>query len=353
MSPSALAFTGLDADRADLAAVADDLLATASDQEQAILEAGWAAIAIPEAAGGAGGTLADLAPIAEAVGARLAPTMAGWSSGVAGPVLARAGDREVVPRLAAGAATLAIPVGSPWRVAAGLSVAGGAVSGQLRVLGRADGTAGGAAPGAADIIAVVPVRVDGQEALAVVPTDHGAVTVRVREPVDVTRPVADLELAGLALADATLAIGDDLFADWTRRSGVICALDAAGGARVALQRLLEHAHTRYQFGRPIGSFQAYKHRCARAFIELKLAQSLAFRAAREIDTAEGSRLALAAAVFCANRATYVIGEAIQLYGGMGFTWEVGLHAHLKRARIDEIIAKADGWAARELLKETA
>jgi alkylation response protein AidB-like acyl-CoA dehydrogenase len=341
MNTSALAFTGLDRDRAELAAVADDLLATATDQERSIFEAGWAGIAIPESAGGAGGSLADLAPIAEAVGARLAATMAVWSAGVTGPVLARAGDQDVVSQLAAGLATAAVPVGSPWRVAAGLPITGGAVSGQLRVLGRAD-----------DIV-VVPMRVEGRETLAVVATDHEAVTVRVREPVDITRPVADVELTGLPLAEATLATGDGLFADWTRRSGVICALDAAGSARVALQRLLEHARTRYQFGRPIGSFQAYKHRCARAFIELKLAQSLAFRAAQEFDTKDGLRLAPGAALFCANRATYVVGEAIQLYGGMGFTWEVGLHANLKRARIDEIIAKADGWAARELLKETA
>jgi alkylation response protein AidB-like acyl-CoA dehydrogenase len=341
VTTSALAFNGLDADGADLAAVADDLLATASDHERSILEAGWAGIAIPESAGGAGGSLADLAPIAEAVGARLSSTMAVWSAGVVGPVLARTGDPELVWRIARAVATPAVPVGSLCRVAAGMSIVDGAASGRLRVLGHADG------------IVVVPLRVHGREALAAVEAEHNAVTVRAREPVDITRPIADVELAGLPLTEANLSTCDGLFADWTRRSGVICALDAVGGARVALQRLLEHAHTRYQFGRAIGSFQAYKHRCARAFIELKLAQSLAFRAAREIDTPDGLRLAPAAAVFCTNRATYVIGEAIQLHGGMGFTWEVGLHAHLKRARIDEIMAKADGWAARELLKETA
>ena len=340
MSSSALSFTGLDADRAELAAVADHLLETASDHEQSILEAGWAGVAVPESAGGAGGSLADLAPIAEAVGARLSPTMAVWSAGVVGPVLAGTADPELVAQIAAGTVVPAIPVGSLWRVAAGVSVAGGTVSGQLRVLGPAGG------------VVIVPLRVDGQESLAVIPAGHDAVTVQVREPVDITRSVADIELAGLPLSDASVCARDGSFAEWTRRSGVICALDAAGGARAALEHLLEYAQTRFQFGRPIGSFQAYKHRCARAFIELKLAQSLAFRAANEIDTASGPRLAQAAALFCANRATFVVGEAIQLYGGMGFTWEAGLHAYLKRARIDEIIAKADGWAARELIRET-
>jgi alkylation response protein AidB-like acyl-CoA dehydrogenase len=340
MTSSALDFTGLDADRAALAAVADHLLATASDHEKSIVEAGWAGIAVPESAGGAGGSLADLAPIAEAVGARLASTMAAWSAGVVGPVLAGAGSHALVAKIAEGAAIPAVPVGSLWRVAAGLSLSDETVSGRLRVLGLADG------------IVVVPLRLDGRESLAVIETDHDAVTVRVREPVDITRPVADVELAELPLSEASLFSRDGSFAEWTRRSGVICALDAAGGARVALERLLEYSQSRFQFGRPIGSFQAYKHRCARAFIELKLAQSLAFRAANEIDTANGARLATAAALFCANRATFVIGEAIQLYGGMGFTWEAGLHAYLKRARIDEIIAKADGWAARELIRET-
>jgi alkylation response protein AidB-like acyl-CoA dehydrogenase len=340
MTTSVLAFTGLEPDRAELADVADHLLTTAGDQDQSIFDAGWSGIAVPESAGGAGGSMADLAPIAEAVGARLASTMVAWSAGVAGPVLTRAGVPDLAAQLAEGAASPAVPVGSLWRVADGLSLVNGTATGRLRVLGRADG------------IVVVPMRVAGRESLALVPADHDAVTVHAREPVDITRPIADVELTSLPLSEVSLASGDGCFADWSRHCGVICALDAAGGARVALERLLEYARYRFQFGRPIGSFQAYKHRCARAFIELKLAQSLAFRAAHELDSASGSRLAPAAALFCANRATFVIGEAIQLYGGMGFTWEAGLHAHLKRARIDEIIAKADGWAARELIRET-
>ena len=146
-------------------------------------KAGWAGVAVPESAGGAGGSLADLAPIAEAVGARLASTMAVWSAGVVGPVLAGSGDPELVAQIAEGVVVPAIPVGSLWRVAAGVSVTDGTVSGQLRVLGPADG------------VVIVPLRVDGQESLAVIPADNEGVTVRVREPVDITRSVADVELA--------------------------------------------------------------------------------------------------------------------------------------------------------------
>ncbi|HEY6509859.1 MAG TPA: acyl-CoA dehydrogenase family protein, partial [Vicinamibacterales bacterium] len=120
-----------------------------------------------------------------------------------------------------------------------------------------------------------------------------------------------------------------------------------GAARRALDRTLAYSVAREQFGRPIGSFQAYKHRCASAFVELKLAQSLAFRAADEIDTDPAQ--ALAAGLYSTSAAVRVCGEAIQLHGGIGFSWEAGLHALLKRARMDQLLAKGGAATARALL----
>src|SRR5690606_29856056 len=107
-----------------------------------------------------------------------------------------------------------------------------------------------------------------------------------------------------------------------------------------------YALSRHQFGRPIGSFQAYKHRCASALVELKLAQSLAFRAAAEIDRNPGQ--ALSAGLFSASAAVRVCGEAIQLPGSTGYAWEAGQPALLKRARFEETIGHADHHTARQL-----
>ena len=132
---------------------------------------------------------------------------------------------------------------------------------------------------------------------------------------------------------------DGLFTELMARRGTAVALDAAGTARAAFAKTLAYAAVRTQFGQPIGAFQAYKHRCANVFIELKLAQSIAFDAARSAVTTRGALLGLAAGRTATASATFICGEAVQLHGGIGFTWEAGLHAMLKRARMDEIIGR--------------
>jgi alkylation response protein AidB-like acyl-CoA dehydrogenase len=198
--------------------------------------------------------------------------------------------------------------------------------------------------------AAVPV---GADEVVVVACDHPAVRLEAVPAVDGSRPHVRLTLDGFPKADAAACVGGDrLHDDWVARLGAVAALDAVGAARTALGRTLDHARERRQFDRPIGSFQAYQHRCATAFVELKLAQSLAFRAADHLDGG-GRALALAAAVASTAAAVFVCGEAVQLHGGIGFTWEAGLHVLLKRARADEIVAAADGATARLLLRATA
>jgi alkylation response protein AidB-like acyl-CoA dehydrogenase len=346
MSSGAVLFDGLDAEHAALAAVAADLLANSADADAAIAGSGWAGIGIGEDLGGSGGTFSDLAPIVEAMGAHLSSSSLPWSTGVIAPALL-GGDAPPGPLLSAiasGECPAAIPVGSPWAAASAIQTDGHSgqarLSGSVRTIGPAVG------------VIALQLLADGTETIAIVPASHPAVSVCSRSSVDRSRPVSDVVLRDFPLADAIAVAGyDGAFATWLRHAGVMCALDAVGGARVAMARLLDYAVARYQFGRAIGSFQAYKHRCARAFIELKLAQSLAFRAAARMDEPDGACLALSAAVFSANRAAFVVGEAIQLHGAIGFTWELGLHAYLKRAKVDEIIGVADGAAARELLKE--
>jgi len=165
--------------------------------------------------------------------------------------------------------------------------------------------------------------------------------------IDVTR-----RLTRVTITDAEIEplVNDStLFDRWRARSCALAALDAVGAARSALDRTLQYSLERKQFGRAIGSFQAYKHLCASSFIELKLAQSLAFRAAAQIETNPAQ--ALAAGLYSTSGAVSVCGQMIQLHGGIGFTWEAGMHSFLKRARFDEVAGHGGEAAARALLRQ--
>jgi alkylation response protein AidB-like acyl-CoA dehydrogenase len=229
----------------------------------------------------------------------------------------------------AGGTAIGVAIGQPSQLAS--------------ILERGTGTmlAIGCPTGAA---VAVPAIVDGAEVVTVVPGDHPAVTVTPRVGIDPSRPLTEFRLDQFPAGDG-LATVPAAHTSWVTRVGLVAALDAAGAARTALSRTIAYAKERHQFGRPIGSFQAYKHRCADMFIELQLAQSIAFRAAGQID----SPLPLSAALLAPEAAVAVCGDAIQLHGGIGFTWEAGLHVHLKRARSDQIIAACSGATADALL----
>jgi alkylation response protein AidB-like acyl-CoA dehydrogenase len=336
-----LRYRGLDADRAELAALAAAVVTDQPDGSAVGADLGWNGVGVAEDRGGSGGTAADVAVIAEAAGAALAGTMAPWVAGVVAPVLAAGAGGDAVRAITAGA-MVALPIGSPWKVAGRLADPDGALRGTF--LGLGDPTS--------EYVAV-PVSRGSADTVLLVATSHPQVTAERVGGIDTTRRYTRFTLHGVPITDAAAsAEGPGLLAEWLARACAVAALDAVGTARVAFARTLDYSRQRIQFGRPIGSFQAYKHRCATAFIELTMAQSLAFRAARELD--EGARVAaLSAGLAATAAATFIAGEAVQLHGGVGFTWEAGLHAHLKRTRADEIIATAGGATARQLLRDTA
>ncbi|RNL71615.1 acyl-CoA dehydrogenase family protein [Streptomyces sp. I6] len=151
---------------------------------------------------------------------------------------------------------------------------------------------------------------------------------------DDTRPQARVQLRD---TPAEL-LGDDPGADVPaalaatgRTAAALLAAEAAGAASAALDRTLQHVKGREQFGRPIGSFQAVKHRLADLYVRVQAARSAAYYAAW--DPCEGV-LALAQ---CLEALRTVAGEAIQLHGGIGFTWEHDAHLYFKRAASDELL----------------
>lgn len=316
-----LSYGGLLDERRDIAAMAEDFLGKAAADPMAGVELGWFGIGIDERHGGSGGTFADLAPIIEAAGATGAATAAAWTAGVLARLLAETGGSladELLPRIADGTETVALPLADP--AAAARTVDAG---GHLIVHGAPDPT-----------VLLVPVTTSEGSRLALLPAQRAGL--ERLGCVDESRFLHRVDTSGVDAGELRVVGGAGAQDRLREMVAVVAALDAVGAARKALGATVAFSLERHQFGRPIGSFQAYKHRCATAFQLFKLAQSGAFRAAQDDD----GRLALAAALHGTRACTFVCGEAVQLHGAIGFSWEYGLHAHLKRSRSAEIIAAA-------------
>jgi alkylation response protein AidB-like acyl-CoA dehydrogenase len=122
------------------------------------------------------------------------------------------------------------------------------------------------------------------------------------------------------------------------------ACEQVGGARAALQMTVEYVNMRQQFGRPIGSFQAIKHRCADLLVEVESARSAAAYASTAVAAGadDASVAASIAKVYCSQAFYHVAAECIQMHGGIGFTWEHPAHLYFKRAKSSEALF---GWPA--------
>ncbi len=114
-----------------------------------------------------------------------------------------------------------------------------------------------------------------------------------------------------------------------------------GGARQLFESTVEYTKERFQFGRPIGSFQALKHRCADLLLEIELARAVTYHSARCLDAGEGEPWASSMAKAAAADAYMSAARAgIQLRGGIGFTWENDTHLWFKRAKSSEVLLGA-------------
>jgi len=290
-------------------------------------ELGLSGIGIAEAAGGAGLGLVELAIIAEAAGAQVAAL----------PML---GSLALSAQAIAAGGSAAQQAGHLPGLLSGETIAGYAHDAALKADGdRLTGTASFVAHGASAHIFVVTSNTGAW----IVPADAAGVAVTALTTMDQTRPYARVALDGTvgeALIDPAAAIAA------AHRAGfVTVAAEALGGAQAALDRTVAYAKERVQFGRPIGSFQAYKHRLADMMIEIEQARSAVYWAACAVD--EGSdeaELAVhAAKCFAADTYFMCAGNMIQLHGGIGFTWEHDAHLFFKRARAIQSMLGSGEW----------
>ncbi len=122
------------------------------------------------------------------------------------------------------------------------------------------------------------------------------------------------------------------------RGAVATSAESLGAASRVLDLSVEHARTRVQFGKPIGSFQAVKHRCADMLVDLEGMRSTTYHAAWSIAAGDpdASVAASTAKVWCADAGRRIMASGLQVHGGIGFTWDLDLHLFLKRAQLDQV-----------------
>jgi alkylation response protein AidB-like acyl-CoA dehydrogenase len=320
----------------DRAKPADVIARTESDAPcdldlwRRLAELGVTSLHVPEELGGQGASTREVAVVMEELGRFVAPVPFLGSAVLATTALlgCEPGD-EVRALLAA--------LGSGERIAAlAVSLAtapGSAVPDTIRADSGLSGRVRSVADvGPADVL-LVPAQGAGGLGLYAVPVAQPGVEVTPVTSLDLTRPVADVTLDG---ADGTLLAGPG-----TAESAVDSALWTAAGllaseqlgiAEWCLATTVAYLKDRHQFGRPVGSFQALKHRLADIWGDLVLARAAARHAADE----PGQLSASVAQALCSVLAVHAAEECVQLHGGIGMTWEHPAHLYLKRAKADSI-----------------
>jgi len=309
---------------------------------------GWQGAAISEQYGGLGLGHLELCVIAEELGRSLAPIPFASTVYFVAEALMLAGSeaqkKAWLPKIAAGEVIGAFATSERPGALTEASV-------QAQVQnGRLTGTKLPVTDGDVASLAVVLAKEGGQLGLYLVELTGQAVARETLQTLDPTRGVAKLTFSGApaerlgeageghALAEAVLA-----------RAAVLLAFEQVGGADRALEMAKDYALNRYAFGRPIGSYQAIKHKLADMYVKNELARSNAYYGAWALDTG-ASELPLAAAaarVSACDAYWYAAKENLQTHGGIGYTWEMDCHLFYRRAQQLGLVAgAAKSWKER-------
>lgn len=301
---------------AELRSVASELLAKDRAVDwKALVDAGWVGLEVPEEFGGAGATFAEVAVICEEMGRAASANSYLGSAVLAVSTLNALQPSDIRDQLltevASGVVRIAVAVDSPDFVPD--------------------------AEGADRVLVVV---------------DGGVVDARVTDP----RPVLD-ETRSLAAVSATgeevLPFDGDPDSARTKllqRAAVAVACDSIGVSEAMLSATVSYAKVRHQFGRAIGSFQAVKHACADMFTTISVSRQLvsaAVDAVAEDRPDAGVAVAMAKSHACGT-AVDIAGKAMQLHGGIGYTWESGIHVYLKRAALNRSLFGSPAAHRQEL-----
>jgi alkylation response protein AidB-like acyl-CoA dehydrogenase len=316
---------------------------------------GWLGLSLPEEDGGSGLGMVETALLLEELGRAACPGPY-WPTALAAHAIMLAGSaaqkKRWLPAVAAGearATTAFLDTDLDWRPGAAAtraekSPAGWTLSGRKRYVAWAH---------VASVLLVSARSPAGLTLFLVDPAAPG-LTLAPAAGMDPGMRWLDLTLERVPVAaDATLGVpgaAEPLLEALLRRGAVGAAAEMLGAARRCLEMSIAYAKVREQFGQPIGSFQAIRHKCAEMLLEVENAHAATYYAAWALDAgAEDAALAASVAkAYVGEAARKTCGEAIQVHGGIGFTWEYDLHIYVKRAKALEAMY-GDADYHRELI----
>ena len=292
---------------------------------------------VPEEYGGAGATLIETSIVFSELGRALTPVPLAATVFAIEAVL-RTGDdeqrRRLLKGMVCGEQIAALAVAGPADVEPSTAPVQASQHSGGTVL---DGACGPVLHGHVADLFIVPAVADGEIALHVVAADAPGVSVVRLPSFDITRPVAKIELTQ-APAEILTASSPDEIERVLDVARMLVAAEMLGGAEACLTMTAEYACSRRQFDRPIGSFQAVKHACADMLIEIDATRVAVMYAA--MSAVDGDELPIAAPLAKAQAAdTYALcaGSAIQVHGGIAFTWEHDLHLYFRRAKTTQAL----------------
>jgi alkylation response protein AidB-like acyl-CoA dehydrogenase len=339
-------------------AMTDDESGTTDKVWRGISELGWLGLNIPERFGGSDLGLLELVILMEETGGVVFPGPLMSSTGLGTQAILAVGSdaqkRELLPAIAEGRsrATLAVAEDSGvWAedaisATAAREEGGYVVSGTKLFVPDAR---------SADVIIVVAL-LDGRPVLLALPRETEGLTITPMSTMDRTRKLDVVELRGARADESQLLGGSPLPKGTLERlldvARVLLAAESCGAADAAIKLSVDYVQIRKQFDRPIGAFQAIQHKLADMKVALENARSLVYYAAWALETgAEDARLAAAMAkAYSSDACTKIAGDAIQVHGGIGFTWEHDLQLYFKRIKSNEL-TYGDGSANRERIAD--
>jgi alkylation response protein AidB-like acyl-CoA dehydrogenase len=337
-------FLTAEASPAFVRAMMDDPRGFTDEGWRAVATLGWPGLLVPDEHGGLGLGLVDLTVVLEEMGAVPFPGPF-FSSAVLATIAARRlGATDLLSDLASGARRGTIALEEPGHgdpVERVRSLASNGAGGSL------DGTKPFVVDGHTADWVIVAARTDGELASFVLEQPAGDVV----PSLDPTRKLARVELTGRPAR--RIGPGGDHTDLWRRISDdaaiAMCA-ELVGSAGRAYQLATEYAKVRVQFGRPIATFQAIKHKLAEMLRQLELARVATHYAAWASDAEAPDRAAAAAMCksFVAEAANFISAESIQIHGGVGFTWQCDAHLHYRRAKQADLLMGSQGWQRQRL-----
>jgi alkylation response protein AidB-like acyl-CoA dehydrogenase len=316
----------------ELRAVARDVLKVPAPGWGLFAGAGWTGLEVPEELGGAGVTFAEVAVILREMG-RAAARTEYLGAGVlgAGTLLALepGPERDNLLRQAATGEAVPVAVVGPGPGAFGMN--------ETRLSGRAGFIPDAAA---ASRLLILARDTGGEPVIADIAPGTAGLRVEAQPVVDETRRLAVVTADG-AEGSVLRFAGDPKAAAGrlSDRAAVAIACDSLGLMEAMLDATVAYAKVRQQFGKPIGSFQAVQHACADMLVQASVCRELVDAAVTAV--ADGDPDCWVAASMAKSHVTAaavnVVGKAMQLHGGIGYTWEGGIHAYLKRAALNRAL----------------